>query len=447
MRPASRAPLDTLLARLSRRLAADVRPGAGVCVAYSGGRDSAVLLDALCRLRGAHDFSLSARHVHHGLSLHADAWAAHAEAYARARAVPLEVVRVSVDRGSRAGLEAQARQVRYAALRAAGADVVALAHHRDDQAETVLLQALRGAGLKGLAAMPVVRQEGACRWWRPLLDETRESIDAYAHAAGLDWVHDESNDAPAAARNVLRLGILPALAPHFPQARESLAALASHAALAQRVLDEVAAEDLGRLETSDGIDAAGLAGLSSERQAGVLRAALARRGLPMPSRSRLEAMRAQLLTSRADAQPCVAHAGWEWRRHAGALRLEPIEASAPGGWACSWHGATLVALGGRRGWVRFRESDHGIDPARIPVGEWRFALRQGGERLRPRPGGPSRTLKNLWREAGVPVTDRERLPLLFHDGRLVWAPGVGVCADHAARPGWVPEWFPNPPGA
>lgn len=447
MRPAPHDPVDALLARLARRLAADVRPEATICVAYSGGVDSAVLLDALARLRDTQAFALRARHVHHGLSPNADAWAAHAEAYAAARGVPLDVVRVPVARDSPAGLEGSAREARYGALRASGADVVALAHHRDDQAETVLLQALRGAGLKGLAAMPVLRQEGACGWWRPLLDEPREAIAAYARAAGLAWVHDESNDQPLAARNVLRLEILPRLAAPFPQAREALAALARHAAAAQRVLEEVAAEDLSRLARGAGIDAAGLASLSIERQAGVLRAALAERGLPMPSRARLEAMRAQLLASRPDAQPCVAHAGWQWRRHAGALSLEPSGVGAPGAWSCPWDGAALVALGAGRGLVCFREASEGIDPACIASGEWRFGTRRGGERLRPRRGGPTRTLKNLLREAGVPAALRPTLPLLFHDGQLVWVPGVGVGADHASCPGWMPEWVPGPPGA
>lgn len=447
MRPALHAPLEALLSRLSHRLLADVRPGDLVCVAFSGGRDSAVLLDALSRLREAHPFGLRACHVHHGLSPNADAWASHAQTFAQARGVPCDVVRVTVDRGSRRGLEAEARQARYGALREARADVVALAHHRDDQAETVLLQALRGAGLKGLAAMPVLREEGACRWWRPLLDEPVESIATYAAAAGLSWVHDESNDQRSAARNVLRLDSLPALASHFPQARESLASLARHAAQAQRVLEEVAAEDLARLCAANGIDAAGLARLSTERQAGVLRAALAQRGLPMPPRARLEAMRAQLLESRPDAQPSLVHAGWRWARQAGALCLEPLEPVDRGDWACLWNGAPLVELGARRGKVRFREAEYGIDPGRIAEGQWRFAPRQGGERLRPRRGGPSRTLKNLLREAGVPAPARSQLPLLFHGPRLVWAPGVGVCADHAASPGWWPEWTPGLPGA
>ena len=434
--------IERLLARVSSSARSSLEGRSDVCVAFSGGLDSSVLLDALCRLRDRIGLRVKSVHVHHGLSPNADRWAAHCERFAAKRGVDCQVERVAVARLGHRGLEAEAREARYEALGASGASVVALAHHRDDQAETVLLQAARGTGLAGLAAMPEARMKAGLLWWRPLIDEPRESLRDYARAAALEWVEDESNARCDVARNALRLQVLPALKEPFPQARESLAALAAHAAAAARVLDEIAEEDLARLSQDGGIDAGRLGALSSERQAGVLRAALRAQGLPMPSRARLDAMRRQLLESRAAAQPVVSHAHWQWRRHGGVLQLAPEPASHALSWSCPWRGGDEVDLGPDRGRVRFHEADSGIDPQRIGHGRWVFASRRGGERLRPRAGGPSRTLKNLLREAGVPAHARGSLPLLFLDGRLVWAPGVGVCADQAASPGWMPVWEP-----
>ncbi len=436
--------IERLLARVSSGAPSSLRGRSDVCVAFSGGLDSSVLLDVLCRLRSRIGLRVSAMHVHHGLSPHADTWATHCEKFAAQRGVDCQVERVTVARRSHRGLEAEAREARYGALGASGASVVALAHHRDDQAETVLLQAARGSGLAGLAAMPTARERAGVLWWRPLIDEPREALQDYAAAAGLEWVEDESNARCDVARNVLRLQVLPALKAPFPQARESLAALAAHAATAARVLDEIAEEDLARLWRDGGIDAVRLGALTPDRQAGVLRAALRAQGLPMPSRARLEGMRSQLLESRADAQPCVSHARWRWRRHGGVLLLAPGSAAPALPWSCPWRGGDDVDLGPGRGRVLFRESASGIDPQRIGHGDWVFASRRGGERLRPRAGGPSRTLKNLLREAGIPAHVRTSLPLLFLDGHLVWAPGVGVCADRMASPGWMPVW--EPPG-
>lgn len=441
-RPASSV-IEPLLARVSSSALSSLNGRSDVCVAFSGGLDSSVLLDALCRLRERIGVRVSAAHVHHGLSPHADSWATHCARFAAERGVDCQVKRVTVARRSRRGLEAEARAVRYAALGASGASVVALAHHRDDQAETVLLQAARGSGLAGLAAMPTARERAGVLWWRPLIDEPREALQRYAAAAGLAWVEDESNARCDVARNMLRLHVLPALKAPFPQARESLAALAAHAAAAARVLDEVAEEDLARLRCHGGIDAGRLGALTAGRQSGVLRAALRAQGLPMPSRARLEEMRSQLLESRAEAQPVVSHARWQWRRHGGVVVLAPGSAAPPLPWTCPWRGDDEVDLGPGRGRVRFRESASGIDPQCIGQGDWVFASRRGGERLRLRVGGPSRTLKNLLREAGIPAYERGSLPLLFLNGRLVWVPGVGVCADRVASPGWMPVWEPS----
>lgn len=437
---------EALPGRLADRLGAIGVRGARVCVAYSGGLDSSVLLDLLHRLRVPLALELSALHVHHGLSPNADAWAAHCEARASALQVPCRVVRVTVDPSHPAGPEAAARAARLAALRASGADCIALAHHLDDQAETVLLQALRGTGLKGLAAMAESREEGGVRWLRPLLAFARPVLSAYAAARGLAWIEDESNERTEADRNFLRRDILPRVAARFPQYRESLSRLARHAAGAQALAEALADEDARRAGWEEGgLRVDRLGALDPFRQANVLRHFLAAEGLPMPTQARLAQMTRQLLASRDDARVRLVHGGRVLRRHQGRLVIEPADGpDTP--WRIDWRGEGVLALGEGRGEVRFAEATgEGLSRARAAAGDWHFAPRAGGERLRLRAGGPSRTLKNLLQEAGIPPWRRPRLPLLFHGDRLAWAPGIGLAADLRAgpgEPGLVPGWHP-----
>ncbi|MBL0141480.1 MAG: tRNA lysidine(34) synthetase TilS [Betaproteobacteria bacterium] len=434
---------EALAARVGRRIAARVRRGQSVCVAYSGGLDSTVLLDILERVREEAGFSLSALHVHHGLSRNADAWTQDCAAFAASRGVPLAIARVTVDRAHRSGLEAAARAARHAAFARAGADFLALAHHRDDQAETVLLQALRGTGVKGLSAMAQARAAGSVVWLRPLLEETREALLAYARAAGLDWVEDESNELTAFDRNFLRHEVMPVLERRFPQYRESLARLARHAAGAAELVESLARDDAARIADGEGLTAAGLEALDPVRRANVLRHFLATHGLAMPGEARLSDMAVQLVSARVDAQVLLRHGDRALVRHHGKIIIEavPRESTA---WEVAWAGEPVLPLGEGRGEVRFAEvAGEGIDLGRVAAGRWRFAPRAGGERIRLHAGGSTRTLKNLLQEHDIPVWRRRRLPLLFDGEHLVWVPGIGVAADYRARnAGLSPLWYP-----
>ncbi len=438
------ASAEGLPSRVARRLGAHVRRGQSVCVGFSGGLDSTVLLDLLAGLREPLGIALSALHVHHGLSPNADGWARACEAFAAARGVPLRVARVAIDRGDPAGLEAAARVARHAALANAGTDFVALAHHRDDQAETVLLQALRGTGVKGLAAMAPARASGGVTWLRPLLEEPREVLAAHAKAAGLAWVDDESNAASDFGRNFIRHQVMPRIAERFPQYRESLVRLARHAAAANGLLDSLARDDAARIADAGGLPVEGLASLDEARRANVLRHFLATRGFPMPGEARLAEMARQLVSSREDARVLLRHGGRALARHRGWVVVEDIPAEA--GWEVDWNGERVVVLGPGRGEVRFGEAvGEGIARERVPAGSWRFGPRKGGERIRLHAGGPTRTLKNLLQEHAVPAWSRPRLPLLFEGDLLVWVPGIGVAASHRAAPGTaglLPTWLP-----
>lgn len=250
--------IESLIATVEIPLRRLDAPGHRICVGLSGGMDSVVLLELLAQLRAPLGMRLSAIHVHHGLSSNADRWAGFCESLCAARAIPLTVTRIQVDRARPGGVEAIARDARYAAFSAIDADLLALAQHADDQAETVLHQVLRGTGLKGMAGMGETRRlrEGLALI-RPLLAIPRVAIEAFAREARLEWIDDESNADTAYTRNFIRHALTPTLAERFPHYRESLARAGRHAAEADEMLSALAAIDLkwdGRNAHADLLD-------------------------------------------------------------------------------------------------------------------------------------------------------------------------------------------------
>ena len=436
---------------IEARVAAVVAPGSAICVGLSGGMDSIVLLDALVRAGPARGHSVAALHVHHGLSPNADAWAALCERACAERGVALDVRRVRVARDAPEGLEAAARAARYAEYAKRPEPILALAHHRDDQAETLLLQLLRGTGVKGAAGMPELRSlgPGGPALFRPLLDLPREAIAKYARERGLQWVEDESNASSAHDRNYLRHEIAPLLDERFAGWRPALTRFALHAATAQALLEELARIDGAPLCPGEGLalDAA----LDPARRANALRTFLAAEGLPMPTQARLEEIARQLYEARGDARIRIAHGGALLVRGRGVARVEhgePAQAHAQP-WRVEWKGEPLLDLGPGRGLVRFTPQ-RGAGLRAFSGEAWYFAPRSGGERLRLETARHSRTVKNLLREAEVPEWRRDALPLLFQGDRLAWVPELGVAAEFACAPGesgLVPDWRPQAPAS
>lgn len=401
---------------------------------YSGGLDSTVLLHLLAGLRGAFSFQLSAVHVHHGLSVHADDWAAHCLKRCAELDIPLRVARVRVDLAGQ-GPEAAAREARYRVFAELAADTLALAHQRDDQAETVLLQLLRGGGLKGLAAMPWERALGHVRVLRPLLDASREEIGAYAHKQGLIWVDDDSNVDPALRRNAARHHLLPVLEAWFPGASITLARAAGQFAESARLLDTLA--ELDGADAPEGLDLAYLARMDEARARNLLRHYLESRGVPV-QRERLHEALAQMLAARGDAEPRVDFGAYSLRRFQGRVVLvAPLPAPRERLWP--WQGEAELELGASGRLIFARMTGRGLRlPERATV-----RLRAGGERLRPDARRPTRSLKNLLREAAVPPWLREHLPLLYVNDRLAWAAEVGADAAFQVGPeetGWLISW-------
>lgn len=443
--PPSNAPLAaaspaaaTLETCVLARLGPVVGHGETLLLGLSGGLDSVVLLHLLARARTNLDFKLKAMHVHHGLSPHADAWADFCQTLCRALDVDIEVVRVAVPARSPLGVEAAARRLRYERLLGTAADHVVLAHHQDDQAETLLLQLLRGAGVKGLAAM--APHDARRRVLRPLLDISRSDIAAFADEHRLQWIEDESNQDTRHDRNHLRHEILPALEARFPAARKVIARSATHFAEAAALLNDLAALDAQTCMREDLLMVTGLRALSEARARNVLRWWLAHQAIELPSTARLQEMLHQLLDARPDAQVKLAlgsTAGGgghiSLRRYQDRVYLDAGQATVP--FSLTWRGedALLLPDGSR---LRFeRGTAHGLAYQRLGVDCLRIAQRSGGERFKPDLDRPSRTLKHLLQEANVPPWQRQRLPLIYHEGKLAVVPGIGVSAELQARGG------------
>ena len=437
-------------ATLERRVAAPIR----IAVALSGGRDSMVLLDALAVLAPEIGISLSAVHVDHGLSENAQTWAEFCAAESGKRGVAFSVHPVQVVRAGGRSLEATARAARYAALAAVDADIIALAHHGDDQAETLLLQLLRGAGPQGLAAMPQYRRPpGGPALLRPLLRLPRTAIDAYASARSLNWVDDESNANTGMKRNFVRHEIATRLATAFPAYRATLARAARHQADAASLIDELAALDA--VDAVDAMGHEGAAGATLDRAAlialaeraphrarNLLRWFLRRRGLAAPSAARLAAMLDQLTLAATDARVRIVHDGAEVGFHRGRII---VHAPATAAFALAWHGETQLAL--PHGTLEFVSCvGAGIAHAALHAAGVVVRARAGGERIRLAADRPTQTLKRLLQHAGMPLWQRESLPLVFCGSSLAAVPGIGVDVAFQARsdaPGYALDWRPR----
>ncbi|ROL88770.1 tRNA lysidine(34) synthetase TilS [Pseudomonas protegens] len=430
--------MNSLSAKLLKSLA-PWREAAHWRIAFSGGLDSTVLLHLLVDLAHQHGLPrLTAVHVHHGLQAAADAWPAHCQAICAALGVPLQVIHVQVRAGS--SLEGAAREARYGAFErlTAANELLLTAQHRDDQAETLLFRLLRGAGVRGLSAMPESRPLGAGHLMRPLLGVSRAELERYAAEHCLSWVQDPSNADHQYSRNYLRHQVMPSLIARWPQAATSISRSAAHLREAQGLLDELAMMDLATAEgESDfpwldlpSLALAPLQSLSPARQRNVLSHWLSKRG-------RL---------------PDTDHwAGWESLRDASAQGhprwcLADGEVHRAGGRIWWLSGAWLQQVKSGIEWqdpgspLQLPNNGQVFFVGSVPQGPLHIRYRQGGEVMQVA-GRGHRDLKRLLNEAGLPSFVRGRLPLLYQDERLLAVANLPALAANP-QAGWQLYWRP-----
>jgi tRNA(Ile)-lysidine synthase len=406
---------------------------AALVVGLSGGLDSMVLLHALAVLPDARARGLRALHVHHGLHADADAWMLHCEAECAALQVPLRSVRVEVRRDDGMGPEAAARDARHVAFAAELDDdeVLVLAHHRDDQAETFLLRALRGSGVDGLGAMRPWRRYSRGWLWKPLLACSRTELLAYARAHGLRWIEDPSNADVSFDRNFLRRHVLPLLRERWPNVD---AAFARSALLSTESADLLASEDdrsLAQARTADAqvLSKDALLALPAARRARVLRRWIEALGLPSLPAEGIARIEAELLAGRIDAEPRFQWQYAEVRAWRDLLYAGTAQPPLPEDWQQAWDGAAPLLLpdGSRLALA----GAPGLDAPCI------VHARQGGERITLPRREHSHALKHVLQDLGVPPWVRDHLPLLSSSaGELLAA---GDLAYSAGFDAWLRE--------
>ena len=414
------------------------RTSAELCVAYSGGLDSTVLLHALARaIADRANYRMRAAHVDHQLHPDSGSWREQCSRVAQSLQIELVPLVVTVDAGADASPEAAARDARYGALRQIlkPNEVLLTAHHADDQLETMLFALMRGAGLRGLSGVPSVQIFGGGWLARPLLEFARAELEEWARAERLQWLEDPSNENTGFDRNFLRHRVLPALRERWPALAHNATRSTAHLREAGRLLDVLAATDLETVALGSCLDMTRLTSLAPARRRNVLRHWIRQQGMRVPSTRKLATIERDLLIAREDRLPRVEWDGVEVRRHGGLLycmRQRPPFESAD---TLTWNVSQVLELPAQLGRLRVqRDAVGGLAAARLPAA-LQVHFRHGGEELRPAGDPHHRKLKKLLQDARVLPWWRDRVPLIYAAERLVAVADLWIADEFAARGG------------
>ncbi|MBY0545622.1 MAG: tRNA lysidine(34) synthetase TilS [Gammaproteobacteria bacterium] len=387
-------------------------------VGFSGGLDSTVLLYALHRAWSSTQRAIHPVHIHHGLSSQADQWGQHCAEFASALGLSLQLIHVTAQPIKKESPEATARRARYDAFRnlISANSLLILGHHANDQAETVLLQLFRGAGIKGLAAMPVLTTFSEGYLARPFLSLSREQLEAYAQQHHLTWVEDESNACVDFDRNYLRHHILPLVTTRWLGALHCLSRSAHHCGEAQELLDELAEQDIAQAssESNAALNVLALKSLSPIRLNNALRYWFHKQGLPLPSTAKLQTLIQTVLCSRYDSSPRVTWPGAEVRRFRHELyAMRPLTPHDPS-WQYLWDLKEDLILPSDLGVLRVNDYEALAQGESLTI-----AFRQGGELIQLPGRKGHHCLKKLMQEWHIPPWLRNRIPLIFRAEKLI----------------------------
>jgi tRNA(Ile)-lysidine synthase len=409
-----------------------------LCIAYSGGLDSSVLLHSLAELvaRGA-PYRLRAVHVDHRLQADSSKWREHCVRTAREAGIECTALSVEVPAADGAGgLESAARKARYEALRKElrPDEVLLTAHHADDQLETMLLALVRGAGVRGLSAMPALQAFPPGWHARPLLPFSRAELETWARERGLSWIDDPSNEHVGFDRNYLRHQVVPALRERWPSVMHSAVRSAMHLGEAGRLLDSLAEADARAALVGPCLRVPALKALEPERRRNLLRYWIKQQGVRAPSSRKLAAIEHDMLSAGEDREPCVEWDDAQMRRHAGLLYCIPLQSGLPEGLELKWPEGEALELPARLGRLRVVAAHAGLAHEKL---SWPLTVRfrRGGERFRPAGDAHHRALKKLLQSSRVLPWWRERLPLVYSAGQLAAVADLWVAQEYAASEG------------
>ncbi|CAM8353342.1 tRNA lysidine(34) synthetase TilS [Candidatus Methylopumilus universalis] len=398
-------------------------------VALSGGIDSVVLLHLLHQLQKTQNFTLKASHVHHGLSKNADKWVKFCEKLCTKLSVPLDIHHIKLPQKKSLGIEGEARQLRYEKLLQTKTDLVVLAHHEDDQAETFLLQLIRGAGVKGLSSMAPF--DATRRLWRPLLNASRIDIERYAKKHKLKWIEDESNQNIDFDRNFIRSEVLPILKNRFNHIIKVISRSASHLAEAQHLLDDLAKIDLKKSLKSNNykhkLKVKAFDKLSSARAKNALRFWLEINDQMMPSKDLLDELLRQVLTAKKDAKLKIQLSKeFEIRRYKDEVYIVPNNQKIQKNYEIIWAGESEIILPNGQKLTFKKVKGRGINLKFLDHQKLKIRNRQGGEFFKPDSKRPTKKIKQLLQESDFPPWERDFLPLFFVGDDLAFVPNFGI---------------------
>lgn len=440
--------LEAILARVV------LSDGAAIAVACSGGLDSAVLLNQSADFCARRGHVLHVFHVHHGLSPNADQWLAHVQNECQRLNLSFDARKVHVTTIDEHGPENAARRARYEALAdmctTHRVELLLTAHSQDDQAETILLQSLRGSGLPGWSGMAEIHREHALlpatvTLARPLLACSRQQLEQIAQERTIDHIVDESNEDARYKRNAIRHEIFPVIEKHFQGFSQALARSSSHFQTAQRLLDELAQRDLQICQKEGELHLEPMKNLSSDCIDNLLRYWVYSITGSYPSQAQLYQLHYQMLHAANDTHPLLYIGQWTFQRERGCLVIRPnVVSNQPptNPLALVWKGEKHIDILAWRGRLIFDDThDEGCDREVLTRGPLTLRARVGGERLKLDERRPSRSLKNLYQELGVAVSFRPWLPLLYAGDQLLFASGLGTnCSVPRSSPGIRLEW-------
>jgi tRNA(Ile)-lysidine synthase len=415
------------------------KPLVRIAVAYSAGLDSSVLLSLVAQYCRLNNLPIYAFHVHHGISLNADAWEEHARQNCRDLQVTFDSARVQLHKNG-LGVEAAARSARYSALGEMcsfhGINLLLTAHHQDDQAETILLQLMRGTGLAGLSGMDNANYApdllgGGCAALiaRPLLGTPKKELQRYALTHAINFVDDESNHQTIYTRNALRLKLMPLMDELAPGYSMRLARASEHARSALNILTEVASEDCARCSQDQELLLVELKKLSSDRVDNLLRFWMRKLGMKMPSTVRFNQIKYQIFSAKEDARIMVRHENWEIHRYRNKLSaarrvIEPSPSDLKQ--MICWKGEEFLTIPTFKGCLYFTPSKEGVAIDDLLNCELSIRGRQEGERLRLALNRPSRDMKSHFQTAGIPYWRRSLLPFVYKDSQLLFVAELGL---------------------
>jgi len=406
-----------------------------VLLGLSGGLDSSVLLHVLAEMQSKLNFKLKAIHIHHGLSSSADDWLYFCKKKCKLLDIDIYTEKVKVNKRSSLGIEGEARELRYRAIKKKQKDIVVLGHHQNDQAETFILQLLRGSGLKGLAAIPEFDTKRM--FWRPMLNINKSLLESFAKENNIEYIHDESNQDERFDRNFIRQKVLPLIESRYPATIETITRSVSNISEGHHLNELVALDDSKNVMSDDKtyLLIENLKKLSKLRAINLIRWWLSLNNLLMPSRKNIEELFRQVNNIKSDTSLNLKISDNHSIR-ASSNKLFIVEINnQSSNYDLIWSGQEEIELPNKSRLHFLKTKNGGLSLSKIGVKTLHIKSREGGEKLKPFSDQPSRSLKYLFQKADIPHWERDQIPLIFANEQLVAVPDLGVQLEYQANNG------------